>query len=83
MATGAVGTNTDFNGDGGLIYGTTDNIAVEMDAPHAGFGSTDGPDFDINNASLGVQYRFSNLPIKLLAPHVGRGLDTLRHRECR
>jgi hypothetical protein len=42
-----------------------------MDITHAGFGSTAGLDFDINNVSLGMQYRFINLPIKQLTLYVG------------
>lgn len=77
IATGTVGTNTDFIGGGGLIYGITDNIAAEMDITHAGVGSTAGLDLDITNVSLGGQFRFINLPIKQLTPYVGGGLDIL------
>lgn len=77
IATGTVGTNTDFIGGGGVIYGITDHIAAEMDITHAGFGSTAGLDFDMTNISFGVQYRFINLPIKQLVPYAGGGLDVL------
>lgn len=70
--TGVFGTNTDFIGGGGLIYGITDSIAAEVDVTHAGIGN-----FEITNISLGAQYRFLNLPIKKLVPYAGAGLDIL------
>ena len=77
VAIGTVGTNTDFIGGGGLIYGITDHIAAEIDITHASFGSAAGLDFDITNVSLGGQYRFLNLTISQLTPYVGGGLDIL------
>src|SRR6266702_5085812 len=80
-----VGTGVVFNrnsdvgfiGGGGLIYGITDNIAGEFDITHASFGAGGGVDFDTTNISLGVQYRFLNIPIKHLVPYAGGGLDIL------
>jgi outer membrane protein len=77
IATGTVGTNTDFIGGGGLMYGITENIAAEMDITHADFGSNSNLDFDITNISLGVQYRFTDLPNKRFVPYAGGGLDIL------
>lgn len=72
VATGVIGTNTDFIGGGGFIYGVTDTIAAELDITHAGFNT-----FEITNISLGAQYRFTKLPIKELVPYAGAGLDIL------
>ncbi|HKZ18081.1 MAG TPA: outer membrane beta-barrel protein [Geobacteraceae bacterium] len=80
-----VDTETGFIGGGGIIYGITDNIATELDVTHASYGSGTivapapfgGSDFDTTNISLGVQYRFTNLPISKLVPYVGGGLDIL------
>ncbi len=72
VATGVIGTNTDFIGGGGFIYGVTDAIAAELDITHAGFNN-----FDTTNISLGGQYRFAKLPIKELVPYAGIGLDIL------
>lgn len=77
VATGTVGTNTDFIGGGGLIYGITENIAVELDITHADFGSSSNLDFDITNVSLGAQYRFTGLPNSRFVPYAGGGLDIL------
>ncbi len=70
-------TDTGFIGGGGFIYGITDNIAAELDIAHAGFGSSEGIDFDVTNISFGVQYRFLNVPIRHLVPYAGGGLDIL------
>ena len=74
-----ISSNSDvgFIGGGGLIYGITDNIAGEFDITHASFGSGGGADFDTTDISLGVQYRFLNLPVKRLVPYAGGGLDIL------
>ena len=80
IATGtAIGRNSDvgFIGGGGLIYGITDNIAAELDITHASFGTDANTDFDTTNISMGVQYRFLNLPVKQLVPYAGGGLDIL------
>ena len=72
VAFGVAGTNTDFIGGGGFIYGVTDSIAAELDITHAGIGN-----FDITNISLGAQYRFIIPTIKELVPYGGVGLDIL------
>jgi outer membrane protein len=77
LATGTIGTNTDFIGGGGFIYGVNRNIAAELDITHAGFGSSAGVNFDITNIALGVQYRFVDIPVKHLVPYAGAGLDIL------
>ncbi len=72
-----VSTDVGFVGGGGLIYGVTDNIALEADVTHASYGST--PDFGFNTTdiSLGAQYRFLNVPVPHLVPFAGGGLDIL------
>jgi len=72
VATGVIGTNTNFIGGGGFIYGVTDSIAAELDITHAGLNT-----FDITNISLGAQYRFIDLPVRHLVPYAGAGLDIL------
>jgi len=66
-----------FIGGGGFIYGITDNIAAELDITHASFGTDRNTDFDTTNISMGVQYRFLNLPVRRLVPYAGGGLDIL------
>jgi len=66
-----------FIGGGGFIYGITDNIAAELDITHASFGTDRNTDFDTTNISMGVKYRFLNLPVKHLVPYAGAGLDIL------
>jgi outer membrane protein len=66
-----------FIGGGGFIYGITDNFAAELDITHATFGTDINTDFDTTNISMGVQYRFLNLPVKQLVPYAGGGLDIL------
>ncbi|HLO25047.1 MAG TPA: outer membrane beta-barrel protein [Geobacteraceae bacterium] len=72
VATGLIGTNTEFIAGGGFIYGVTDAVAAELDITHAGFSNS-----DITNISLGGQYRFTMLPMKELVPYAGAGLDIL------
>ncbi|HEX8960278.1 MAG TPA: outer membrane beta-barrel protein [Geobacteraceae bacterium] len=80
-----VSTDTGFIGGGGFIYGITDNIAAELDVTHATYGTSTlvapapfgNSDFDTTNVSLGVQYRFLNVPVRRLVPYVGAGLDIL------
>jgi outer membrane protein len=74
---GTIHTDTGFIGGGGLIYGITDNIAAEFAITHASFGSSEGDDFDTTNLTLGVQYRFLNIPVRHLVPYAGGGLDIL------
>lgn len=66
-----------FIGGGGIIYGITDTIAAELDITHSSFGAAANTNFDITNISLGVQYRFIDLPVKRLVPYAGAGLDIL------
>ncbi len=72
-----VSTDPGFVGGGGVIYGVTDNIALEADVTHASYGSS--PDFGLSTTdiSFGAQYRFLNLPVPHLVPFVGGGLDIL------
>jgi outer membrane protein len=80
-----VSTDTGLIGGGGFIYGLTDNIAVELDITHAAYGSSTlvapapfgKSDFDTTNISMGVQYRFLNLPVRRLVPYAGGGFDIL------
>lgn len=72
-----VSTDTGFMGGGGLIYGLTNNVALEFDVTHAAYGSAPGIDFDTTDISFGGQYRFINLPQRQLVPFVGGGLDIL------
>lgn len=72
-----IDTDIGIIGGGGFIYGVTDHIAAELDITHASFGSKQDVDFDTTNISLGVQYRFIELPISQLVPYAGGGLDIL------
>jgi len=72
VATGVIGTNAEFIGGGGFIYGVTDNIAAEFDITHTGYSG-----FDTTNISLGGQYRYLGLPMRQLVPYGGAGLDIL------
>jgi outer membrane protein len=75
-----IGTDIGFVGGGGFIYGINKNIAAELDITHTGFdGSIAGVrqgDFETNNISLGVQYRFKE-PLAKLTPFAGGGVDIL------
>jgi len=81
IATGTViGTSRSdvgFIGGGGLVYGITDNIAADLEITHASFSTDADTDFDTTSISMGVQYRFLNLPVKKLVPYAGAGLDIL------
>ncbi len=68
-------TDVGLIGGGGIIYGVSDNVAVEIDLTRSTFGSDTG-DFGITNISLGGQYRFAIQPHQLV-PYVGAGLDIL------
>ena len=72
VLTGTTGTNTEFIGGGGFIYGITDNIAGEFDITHAGEGN-----FDVTNLAFGLQYRFPIQTIPQLVPYAGGGFDVL------
>jgi outer membrane protein len=72
-----VSTDPGFIGGGGVIYGLTDNIALEADVTHASYGSSPDAGFNTTDISLGGQYRFINLPVPHLVPYVGGGLDIL------
>ena len=72
LAGGVIGTNADFIGGGGFIYGVTDSIAAELDITHAGFSN-----FDVTNIALGAQYRYTKLSMKQLVPYAGAGVDIL------
>lgn len=72
-----VSTDTGIIGGGGLIYGLTKDVALELDITHAAYGSSPGVDFNTTNISLGAQYRFIDLPHRQLVPFVGGGLDIL------
>lgn len=70
-------TDVGFVGGGGFIYGVTDHIAAEFDITHSSFGTDGLADFDTTDISMGVQYRFLNIPVRHLVPYVGGGLDIL------
>ena len=70
-------TDAGFVGGGGFIYGVTDHIAAEFDITHSSFGTDSLADFDTTDISMGVQYRFLNIPVRHLVPYVGGGLDIL------
>ena len=70
-------TDAGFVGGGGFIYGVTDHIAAEFDITHSSFGTDGLADFDTTDISMGVQYRFLNIPVRHLVPYVGGGLDIL------
>jgi outer membrane protein len=72
-----VSTDPSFVGGGGVIYGLTDNIALEADVTHASYGSSPDAGFSTTDISLGGQYRFINTPVQHLVPFVGGGLDIL------
>jgi len=66
-----------FVGGGGLILGLVNNFAADFEITHDSFGTNTTTDFDTTNFSLGVQYRFLNLPVRRLVPYAGIGLDIL------
>jgi outer membrane protein len=66
-----------FIGGGGFIFGFADNIAADFEVTHASFGTDTSTSFDTTDFSLGVQYRFLNLPIRHLVPYAGIGVDIL------
>lgn len=70
-------SNVGFIGGGGFIYGFMENFAAELDITHSSFGTDTTMDFDTTNISMGVQYRFLNLPVRHLVPFVGGGVDIL------
>jgi outer membrane protein len=72
VASGVIGTNAEFIGGGGFIYGITDNFAAELDITHSGYSG-----FDTTNISLGAQYRYIGLPMHQVVPYGGTGLDIL------
>jgi outer membrane protein len=78
---GDVETDAGFVGGGGLLIGLPSNFALEVDVTYAAFEGDDwwgdDYDFDTTNISLGLQYRFANLPTQRLVPYVGAGVDIL------
>ncbi len=74
-------TDVGLIGGGGFIYGISKNLALELEATHAGFDANrDGfkeGDFETTDISLGAQYRFDNIGVPKLVPYVGAGLDIL------
>lgn len=77
-----VETDASFIGGGGFIYGIDKNFAAELDITHSEFSGkrvrgAEGGDFAVTNITLGVQYRFINMPMKQLVPYAGGGLDIL------
>lgn len=72
-----VSTDPGFVGGGGLIYGVTDNIALEADITHASYGGSPDYGFNTTDISFGAQYRFLDLPVRHLVPFAGGGLDIL------
>jgi outer membrane protein len=84
LATGGridtIGTDLDFIGGGGFIYGIDNRLAAEFDITHTSFnGSVNGHqigDFEVINLALGGQYRFDST-VPHLTPYLGAGLDLL------
>ncbi len=78
---GTIETDAGFVGGGGLIIGLINNFALEFDVTYASFEGNDwwgnNYDFDTTNFSVGLQYRFANLPVRQLVPYVGGGVDVL------
>ena len=76
----SIGTDVGFVGGGGFIYGINRDIAAELEVTHTGFDGSIGGirqgNFETNNISLGVQYRFKE-PIARLTPFAGGGLNIL------
>jgi len=74
-------TDIGFRGGGGLIFGITDNLALEFDVTHywfdAEFVSIKVQEFATTDISLGVQYRFNSPSLGPLVPYVGGGVDVL------
>jgi len=74
-------TEAGFTGGGGLIYGISKNLAVELDVMHATSldvkiaGSKVG-DAQSTDIALGIQYRF--LEDRRLVPYVGIGADFIK-----
>jgi outer membrane protein len=73
-------TDVGFVGGGGFIYGIDRNIAAELEVTHAGFDASIGGikqgNFETNDISLGVLYRFRE-PVPRLTPFAGGGLNIL------
>lgn len=74
---GDIGTDPGFRGGGGLIFGVTDNLALEFDATHCWFDADGGMKFATTDIALGVQYRFNNPSLGRLVPYVGGAVDLL------
>ena len=74
-----VDTDASFIGGGGFIFGIDRNFAAELDITRTEFGASKGfnGDFGTTNITLGVQYRFLNMPMPKLVPYVGGGVDIL------
>lgn len=72
-----VETDPGFHGGGGLIFGVSDNLALEFEATHHWFDADGGLEFSTTGLSLGVQYRFNNPSLGKLVPYVGGGVDLL------
>jgi outer membrane protein len=74
-------TDVGFIGGGGLIFGITKNVALELNITYAQFGAEIGGvqegDFDTTNISMGAQYRFVDIPVESLVPYAGGGVDVL------
>jgi outer membrane protein len=75
-----IDTDTGFVGGGGFIYGIDRNIAAELDITHTDFDGNIGGfrqgNFETNNISLGVQYRFREA-MPRLTPYAEGGVDIL------
>jgi len=65
---------------GSVMYGLTRNIALELDVTHTDFNidiaRTDNGSFGTDDISLGAQYRFTDLLLRL-TPFLGGGIDIL------
>ncbi len=78
---GTIENDAGFIGGGGLIFGLPNNLALDFDVTYSSFEGNDwwgdDYDFDTTNISIGLQYRFANLPVRQLVPYVGGGIDIL------
>lgn len=74
-------TDIDLVGGGGLIYGISRNLALELDVTHSGFDAHRGGfregEFSTTNISMGAQYRFLDARMRKFVPYLGAGVDIL------
>ncbi|RPH74109.1 porin family protein [bacterium] len=74
-------TDPGFAGGGGLVYGLSDSLAVELDVIHAPsmdveIGGTNVSEAEMTDISLGMLYRMT--PGNKLVPYIGVGVDAIK-----